>query len=80
MKITIDFPISLHVGIIEYENLEGGFWKLNENNKTFNLKNLPEEFNQEGIKVAILLKPEEEEVNIFMSGRFYEVISIKKID
>ncbi len=81
MEIKIDLPISLHIGTIEYENLEGGFWRLNENNTIYNLNNLPHEFRQEGIRVAILLKKSPEDVvNIFMNGIFYEVLSIKKID
>jgi hypothetical protein len=56
MKITVELPISLHVGILHYNNLESGFWQLKEDGIDYNLINLPENFQMEGVKVAVLLK------------------------
>lgn len=80
MKITVELPISLHVGILHYNNLESGFWQLKEDGIDYNLINLPENFQMEGVKVAVLLKKILDEVNIFMTGDFYEILNIKFVE
>lgn len=80
MEITINLPIFLEVGIIDYKNLETGFWKLTNAQNEFPLDNLPNDFQKEGIKVAAILKKIEKKADIFMVGDFYEVLSIKEIE
>lgn len=78
MEISIKLPIFLETGVINYENLEVGIWKLVNEHHSYNLKNLPVDFQKVGLKVAVILKKEEDEMDIFMHGTFYEVLSIKE--
>lgn len=60
-------------GIIEYQNIETGFWVLSDKNNKYRIKNMPEELKKEGLKIkatATFI----DEMSIFMSGRAIEII------
>ena len=67
-------------GIIQYNDLEGGFYGIiDDNGEKYDPINLPDEFKQDGIQVKYKLKIIENQMNTHMWGTIVEIIEIKKL-
>jgi len=65
----------LIVGKIVFNDIESGFWSINDGIKNYRINNIPDELKVKDLKVAALIKESIEEMSVFMSG-----ISVKLID
>lgn len=62
--------------VIRYSVLEGGFWYLDCGDKKYLPLNLPHEFQQEGIKVKVVLIPQTDVMTIQMFGTPAQIVEI----
>lgn len=72
--------LELKIGVLKYEDIEGGVWKLETySGELYVLMGLPKAFQEDNLKVAAILKKQDAEASIFMMGTVYEVLEIQKI-
>jgi hypothetical protein len=62
-------------GIIEFKNIESGFWAMiDNNNKKWRFVNLPSELQKNGLSTKLNVKLVDEAVSLIMWGKAVEVI------
>ncbi len=67
-------------GTVKFIDLEGGFWGIiTFKDEHFDVKNLPEEFQVDGLKVKFLYKFADDQVSFHMWGKIIEIIEISKL-
>ena len=77
--MKIELEIKLIVGKISYVDLETGFWALTDEEQQYRIEEIPEELQKEGLEIAAVVLPQEEEVSIFMAGIPVELLEYKII-
>lgn len=66
---------------VVYKNLEGGFWALDaDDGAKYNPINLPETFQEDGLRVRAEVKPRPEIMSIHQYGMLVEIQSMVKLD
>jgi hypothetical protein len=67
-------------GRVTWMNFEGGFFAIRgDDNVTYDTHNLPADFRQDGIRVAVHLQPRLDLGCIHMAGVIADVISIQRL-
>lgn len=68
-------------GTVRYYPIEGGFWAVRgDDSVTYDPMNgLPEDFQQDGLRVTLVFKPRQDLVGYHQVGPIVEVISISRI-
>lgn len=74
---TTDADLYLE-GKITYMEIEGGFWAVRTDDETYEPANLPTEFQEEGLEVAIAANIEEDKVSYRMVGPIIHIVEIEK--
>lgn len=67
-------------GTVQFIQLEGGFYGIvGDDNKQYEPKNLPKEYEQDGLKVEFNYKKAEGGASIYMWGEIIEILQIRKL-
>ncbi|MTI87076.1 MAG: hypothetical protein FH748_03815 [Balneolaceae bacterium] len=76
----VEGPYTEIEGTVQYIDLEGGFWAIKDGQgKTYDPMNLPERFQQEGLKVYTKAKIRNDMASIHMAGPIIEIHTIKNL-
>ena len=68
-------------GTVTYIDLEGGFYGIiGDNQENYDPINLPDEFQQEGLRITFTAKYRDDLASIHMWGRIIEILQIQAID
>lgn len=68
-------------GTVIYIDLEGGFYGIiGDNQENYDPINLPDEFQQEGLKTSFTAKYRDDLANFHMWGRIIEILQIEAIN
>ena len=68
-------------GTVTYIDLEGGFYGIiGDNQENYDPINLPDEFQQEGLRVRFTAKYRDDLASIHMWGRIIEILQIEAIN
>ena len=68
-------------GTVTYIDLEGGFYGIiGDNQENYDPINLPDEFQQEGLKISFTAKYRDDLANFHMWGRIIEILQIEEIN
>jgi len=72
-----DPEYKLILGNLEYQNIETGYWALNDGERKYRVIDIPKELKHEGIHVATMSEIIDDEVSIFSTTLNIKIIEYK---
>jgi hypothetical protein len=69
--------LKLIVGIIQYKDIETGYWAINDGQREYRIVDIPKELKQNGLKTATMSEILEDEVSIFATTLNIKIIEYK---
>ena len=67
----------LIVGLIEYKDIETGYWALNDGDRSWRIVDIPSELKQKKLKIATMSQILDDEVSIFATTLNIRIIEYK---
>jgi hypothetical protein len=67
----------LIVGTIQYQDIETGYWSLNDGERNWRIIDIPDELKQKAIKVATMAEILDDEISIFGTTLNIKIIEYK---